>query len=182
MVTLPELEALRAEAEKVRLPVSVTNELVEVRRAMEAEGLYCSPRRWKQIRKALQASALINGRYDVDERDFPLLRHSLWSDVSQIPALEKILEPFLTSGKERAAVRFGRILERIGEFEQMRKSTQNRSDISKMAIEARFHLEEEIREIRELKRKSAPADQQAIDDYLQRAYEYLRQLDEAAGL
>ena len=182
VVTLPELEALRAEAEKVRLPVSVTNELVEVRRAMEAEGLYCSPRRWKQIRKALQASALINGRYDVDERDFPLLRHSLWSDVSQIPALEKILEPFLTSGKERAAVRFGRILERIGEFEQMRKSTQNRSDISKMAIEARFHLEEEIREIRELKRKSAPADQQAIDDYLQRAYEYLRQLDEAAGL
>lgn len=182
-VSLSELEFLRIEAERVRLPVRVMDELVEVRRAMEAEGLYCSPRRWKQIRRALQAAALIDGRFDVDERDFSLLRHTLWTDVDEIAALEKILEPFLTAGRERAAVRFGRILERVGEFEQMRKSTQNRSDISKMALEARYHLEKEILEMRELKQKSSSsAEQQAIEDYLQRAYDYLRQLDEAAGM
>lgn len=182
-VSLSELEALRVQADAVRLPVGVTDELVQVRKAMEAEGISCSPRRWKQIRRALQASALIDGRRDVDERDFPLLRHTLWSDVHEIPALEKILEPYLTAGKERAAVRFGRILERIGEFEQMRKSTQNRADISKIALEARFHLEREIWEMRELKRRCASSsEQQAIEEYLQRAYDYLQQLDEAAGM
>ena len=61
-VSLSELEALRVQADAVRLPVGVTDELVQVRKAMEAEGISCSPRRWKQIRRALQASALIDGR------------------------------------------------------------------------------------------------------------------------
>jgi MoxR-like ATPases len=182
-VTLEELEALRQAAEAVRLPVSVCEELANIRKAMGDEGIYCSPRRWKQARRALQASALLDGRRDVTEKDFSLLRHTLWSDVEEIAVIEKILEPYLLTGKDRAAVRFGRILELVGEFEQKRKSTANRADLSKLALEVRFHLEREIWEMRELKQKSvSSAEAQAVEEYLQKAYQYLYQLDEAAGM
>ncbi|HLS90416.1 MAG TPA: AAA family ATPase [Limnochordia bacterium] len=182
-VTLEELEALRQASEEVRLPVSVCEELASIRKAMSDEGIYCSPRRWKQARRALQASALLDGRRDVTEKDFSLLRHTLWSDVEEIAVIEKILEPYFLTGKDRAAVRFGRILELVGEFEQKRRSTANRADLSKLALEVRFHLEREIWEMRELKQKSASsAEAQAVEEYLQKAYQYLYQLDEAAGM
>lgn len=182
-VTLDELEALRRASEEVRLPVSICEELAHVREAMDDEGIYCSPRRWKQVRRALQASALLDGRRDVSERDFSILRHTLWGDVEEIAAIEKILEPYLLTGKDRAAVRFGRILELFGEFEQRRKSTNNRADLNKLALEVRFHLEREIWEMRELKRQSTSgAEAQAVEEYLQKAYQYLYQLDEAAGM
>lgn len=182
-VTVAELEALRAESEKVRLPVAVADELIRVRSAMEARGMYCSPRRWKQIRRALQASALLHRRRDVEEEDFGLLCHALWSEPEEIPEIQKLLEPYLAPGRDRAAVRFGRILEIYGEFDYKRKSTSSRADISKLALEARLLVEREIGELRAIKRRSATSSQQdAVEEYLQKAYDYLRELDEAAGM
>jgi len=182
-VSVAELEALRLESENVRLPVALADELIRIRAEMDARGIYCSPRRWKQIRRALQASALIHGRRDIEDEDLALLRHTLWSDPEQIPELEKILEPYLAAGRDRAALRFGRILEIFGEFDQKRKSTAHRADIGKLALEVRFLVEREIEQMREIQRKSTTsAEREAIEEYLQRAYDYLSELDRAAGM
>jgi len=182
-VTIEELDHLAQLVDKVRVPVSIYEELVRLRKAMQAESLYCSPRRWKQIRRALQASALLDGRMDVSERDFGILRHTLWDQPEDIPVLERLLEDYVRAAPERAAVKFSRILEICGEFQEQRRSISNPADLSKLALEARQRVEERIREIRELARQGATeADQLAVEQYLQRAYDYLKELDEAAGL
>jgi len=183
VVTIEELDHLNQLVDTVRVPVSIYEELVRLRKAMMAENIFCSPRRWKQIRRALQTSALIEGRRDVTENDFGLLRHTLWDQVEDIPVLERLLEDYVRAAKERAAVKFSRILEICGEFQEQRRSISNPADLSKLALEARQRVEERIRELRELARQSASeADQLAVEQYLQRAYDYLKELDEAAGL
>ncbi|MBO8140703.1 MAG: AAA family ATPase [Firmicutes bacterium] len=182
-VTIEELDHLASLSAQVRVPVSVYEELARLRRAMQAEALYCSPRRWKQIRRALQTSALLSGRNDVSERDFGILRHMLWDQPEDIPVLERLLEDYLRAVKERAAVKFSRILEICGEFEERRRSAQSPADVSKLALGARQRVEERIRELKELSRQSVTeTDQMAVEQYLQRAYDRLRELDEAAGL
>lgn len=182
-VTIAELELLQAEVERVRLPVGICEELVAIRKAMEGEGLYCSPRRWKRICRALKASALLDQRYDVEEQDLSVLRHTLWSEVQQIPVLDKVLEPYLASREDRAAAHFSRILELYSEFDQRRRSTTSLADISKIAFETRLQLEHRIQQIRDLQQRSySTAERESIEGYLQRAYGYLKELDEAAGM
>src|SRR5690606_36317740 len=77
VVTVEELQHLADVSEQVRVPAAVYEQLAELRRAMQEESLYCSPRRWKQLRRALQTSALLDGRMDVSEKDFWLLRHEI---------------------------------------------------------------------------------------------------------
>ena len=182
-VTIEELDYLAQLAEMVRVPISIYEELARLRKAMQAENLHCSSRRWKQIRRALQTSALLDGRRDVSERDFGILRHTLWDQPEDIPVLERLLEDYVRATRERAAVKFSRILEICGEFNEQRRSISNPADLSKLALEARQRVEERIREIRELARQSTnESDQLAVEQYLQRAYDYLKELDEAAGL
>ena len=182
-VTIEELDYLAQLAETVRVPISIYEELARLRKAMQAENLHCSSRRWKQIRRALQTSALLDGRRDVSERDFGILRHTLWDQPEDIPVLERLLEDYVRAARERAAVKFSRILEICGEFNEQRRSISNPADLSKLALEARQRVEERIREIRDLARQStSESDQLAVEQYLQRAYDYLKELDEAAGL
>ena len=55
--------------------------------------------------------------------------------------------------------------------------------MSKLALDARLRVERRIQELRELGRRSASDEERlAVEQYLQRAYEYLKQLDEVAGL
>lgn len=182
-VSIAELEHLAQEASRVRLPVAIAEELARVRRAMQAERLFCSPRRWKAIVRAMQASALLDGRSDVTEDDFALLRHALWDDPEDIPRIEKLLEDYVTGVRDRAAIKFSRILEICSEFNEQRKASPHPTDVSKLALDARSRLEARIEEMEQLKRRSkSEADQLAVDQYLQKAYDYLHELDQAAGL
>src|SRR5690606_15709067 len=149
------------------LPVAIAEELARVRRAMQAERLFCSPRRWKAIVRAMQASALLDGRSDVTEDDFALLRHALWDDPEDIPRIEKLLEDYVTGVRDRAAIKFSRILEICSEFNEQRKASPHPTDVSKLALDARSRLEARIEEMEQLKRRSkSEADQLAVDQYL----------------
>lgn len=182
-VTVDELEHLAQLSEKVRVPVAIYEQLADIRRSMQEESLYCSPRRWKQIRRALQTSALLDGRMDVDERDFWLLRHVLWNHIDDMSVLERLLTRYVSSVKDRVAIAFSRILEVYSEFEEQRRSIDNPADLSKLALEARLRVERHIQEIKELARRSSgDEDRLAVDQYVQRAYDHLHELDKAAGL
>lgn len=182
-VTADELERVAAESTRVRVPVAIYEQLVQLRKTMGEQGLTCSLRRWKQIRRALQTSAFLDGRMDVSEKDFTILRHVLWNEERDIPTLERLLEQYVSTVKERVSLTFGHILEIFAEFEEQRRSLHNAADVSKLALEARQHVERHIREINELSTRSASsADTAAVDNYLQRAYDYLHDLDVAAGL
>ncbi len=183
VVTVDELEHLARVSEQVRVPVSVYEQLAELRRAMQDEAIYVSPRRWKQVRRALQTSALLDGRMDVGEKDFWLLRHTLWSQEEDMPVLERILAGYVRSVKDRVAMAFSRILEIHGEFQEQQRSIDSPADLSKLALDARLRMERRIQELRELgSRSTSDEERLAVDQYLQRAYEHLKRLDEVAGL
>lgn len=182
-VTIDELEHLAGLSEQVRVPVAVYEQLAKLRREMQEESVYCSPRRWKQVRRALQTSALLDGRMDVNEKDFWLLRHVLWNHADDVPVLERLLAGYVQSVKERGAIAFSRILEIQGEFQEQRRSIDNEADLSKLAFDARLRVERRIQELKELSRRSDSDEERiAVEQYLQRAYDYLRQLDDVAGL
>lgn len=183
VVTPEELDAVAAAASRVRLSVGISEELARIRKRMPSEGLYCSPRRWKLIANAMRTAALLAGRQDVARDDFSLLRHTLWDDPEDIPRVERLLEEYVTAVKDQAAIKFSHILEICGDFNEKRRSAPSLSDLSKLALEARSRVEIRIEEIKSLSRRSrSESDQAAVDQYLQKAYSYLRELDEAAGL
>src|SRR5690606_1900919 len=100
-----------------------------------------------------------------------------------IPRVERLLEDYVTAVKDQAAIKFSHILEICGDFNEKRRSMPSASDLSKLALEARTRVEIRIAEIKDLSRRSrSESDQAAVDQYLQKAYSYLRELDEAAGL
>lgn len=182
-VTTAELDHLAREASRVRVPVAIYEEMARLRQNLQAQGLYCSPRRWKQACKALQTGALLEGRTEVTEADLVLLRHILWNDPEEIPVVERLLEEYVTAPRDRAAVKFSRILEICGEFQERRRLTNDPGDVTKLALEARARLEERIREMKELRlRSTSKEDQAAVEAYLQKAYEHLKTLDEASGM
>lgn len=182
-VTADELELIAQESARVRVPVAVYERLVQLRKTMQEHNLQCSVRRWKQIHRALQTAAFLDGRMDVGERDFVWLRYVLWNEEADIPVLERLLEAYATTVKERAAVTFSHILEIFAEFEEQRRSLANAADVGKLALEARQRVEAHIREIGALEpRGTDAADKEAVESYLQQAYNYLHELDEAAGL
>lgn len=182
-VTTDELDVVAAHAAEVRVPVAIYEQLVQLRKQMRELGLSCSVRRWKQIHRALQTSAFLDGRMDVHEKDFSLLPHVLWNEEAEIPLLQRLLEDYVKSVKDRVALTFGHILEVVADFEQQRRSLHHAADVSKLALQCRRQVEQHIRAINELAEgTTAAVDEAAIDNYLQRAYDYLHQLDEAAGL
>lgn len=183
VVTAEELSLLAAASSRVRVPVAVYEQLVELRNAMQERNLQCSVRRWKQIHRALQTAAFLEGRMDVGEQEFSLLRHVLWNEEADIPSLERLLEGFVSTVKERVALTFGHILEVFADFEEQRQSLPNPADVNKLALEKRHRVEALIQEIDALGRRAgSTADTAAVESYLQRAYNYLHDLDEAAEL
>ena len=176
-----ELEHLAEAASRVRLSVAIAEELARCA-GMQAEGLFCSPRRWKAIVRAMQAAALLAGRSDVTET-ISSCCGTLWDDPEDIPRIEKLLEDYVTAVRDRAAIKFSRILEICSEFNEKRKASPHPTDVSKLALDARSRLEARIEEMEQLKRRSnSEADNLVVDQYLQKAYDYLHELDQAAGL
>lgn len=181
-LTVEELDFLCAEADQVRVPSAVYDELLGVRDQMLAAHIPCSPRRWKQIRRALQTAALLDNRSDVQTSDLALLRHMLWSHPDEVPVVEHILERYLAAPEERLTHIFTHIVAVCGEFAERRQITRNDGDMVKLAVEARAKVQADIDSMRALAGKlfSDQAKHQ-LEVLLQRSYTYLRQLDRDAG-
>ncbi len=104
ILTLAELEALRAAAAALPVPGAIFRALAELRRALLAERIVVSDRRWRNSLGLLRAHALLNGRDRVADDDLVLLEHVLWKDPEEIPkvrdAIRRLVKGFEDEARE----------------------------------------------------------------------------------
>jgi len=89
--SLEELQAAQAEVGEVRIGRDTTDTMVEIRSAMQMEGLIASDRRYRQSLQALQAMAWLHGRETVNDDDFRILEHMLWSEPTEIKRVSRVI-------------------------------------------------------------------------------------------
>jgi MoxR-like ATPase len=71
---------LQEQIPSIPVPDDVLKSLVKLRRELKDEdGIIASDRRWMKSVRVLQAHALVEGRTQVEEDDFMILTHILWS-------------------------------------------------------------------------------------------------------
>lgn len=81
-LTLADLTALQDQAASIRLPATIRQAMVRLRRELRDAGFRASIRRWKASRKLMAANALLNGRTVINEEDLEVLANSLWKKPS----------------------------------------------------------------------------------------------------
>lgn len=85
------LAAARKAVQQVTFPKEAQDFCIMLKSAVEAEGFYASDRRWKTAMKAVQATAFLAGRKEVQTDDFQVLAMILWQKPKDRPALYKII-------------------------------------------------------------------------------------------
>ncbi|EFE73718.1 AAA family ATPase [Streptomyces filamentosus] len=81
--------AVAVEVPAVGVPDPVVDALCSLRAALRRKELVASDRRWRQAVGLLQASAYLDGRATVAERDLSVLTHVLWDSPAQRPTVER---------------------------------------------------------------------------------------------
>ncbi|MYR46112.1 AAA family ATPase [Streptomyces sp. SID5910] len=91
--TTVELAALRHAVSEgvpaVEVPDPIVDAVCTLRAALRRKELVASDRRWRQAVGLLQASAFLDGRPAVGERDLSVLTHVLWDSPAQRPVVER---------------------------------------------------------------------------------------------
>jgi MoxR-like ATPase len=89
--TAKELATERAAIEKVNVPKATIDTLIALRKAVRAEGIYVSDRKWRKTIDILKAFAHLEGKTDVDDDCLDVLRHMLWTTPDQIKAIARVV-------------------------------------------------------------------------------------------
>jgi MoxR-like ATPase len=89
--TAKELAAERAAIEKVSVPKATIDTLIALRKAVRAEGIYVSDRKWRKTVDILKAFAHLEGKTDVDDDCLDVLRHMLWTTPDQIKIIARVV-------------------------------------------------------------------------------------------
>ncbi len=90
-ITAAELKKEQVLSEKVVVPDLIVNVLIELRRAVQANGIYVSDRKWMQAIRVVKSFAHLNDHMEVEEDDFDILTHLLWSTPEQFKLIRKLV-------------------------------------------------------------------------------------------
>ena len=82
-ITIQELAIEQEAASNIKLTVDVVNVVVTLRKAVRAEGIVVSDRKWIQSMRVVKACAYLNGHTQVELEDLEILQHVLWTDPGQ---------------------------------------------------------------------------------------------------
>jgi len=92
ILTSAEVDALRAQVRKVKLPDDVRDVAIRIRRQVEMSLHYqISDRRFVNAFKVMQASALLKGNDAVELQDVEVLANILWNELAHIPKVQAIV-------------------------------------------------------------------------------------------
>jgi MoxR-like ATPase len=83
ILTLDELYAIKQEVKQVVITEEVADMYANVIGELSKEGLAATDRTYKMSMQVLKAEAYLNGRSVVNENDFDILQHVLWTDPDQ---------------------------------------------------------------------------------------------------
>lgn len=89
--TLAELKAAQAEVKLVTIGEDVIDTMVNIRASMQAEGLISSDRRYRQSQNAMRAMAWLYGRDAVNDDDFRIMEHMLWTQPTEIKRVSRVI-------------------------------------------------------------------------------------------
>ncbi len=96
------LNALQERCSQVTVPDAVLADIIELRRALQAEGIIASDRRYQQSIKVLKAAAVIENRDRVESGDLSWLEHTLWTDPEEQNKVKELVQK-LTGGHDEEA-------------------------------------------------------------------------------
>jgi MoxR-like ATPase len=89
--TLDELYEAQAEIEAVEIGEDVIETMVDIRSTMQMEGIIASDRRYSQSQQALRGMAWLHGRDHVNDDDFRIMEHMLWTQPQEIKKVSRII-------------------------------------------------------------------------------------------
>lgn len=90
-ITIDELNTINSELQQIQIPDKLIDLLIEVRKALNKEGIIVSDRRYLQCITLLKAKAYLEGRSVITEDDIEILQHAFWSEPSQIQKVTKTI-------------------------------------------------------------------------------------------
>ncbi len=89
--SLQDLYDAQAEVVAINIGDDIIETMVDIRSSMQMEGLISSDRRYFQAQKALKAMAWLHGRDDVNDDDFRIMEHMLWSQPEEIRKVSRVI-------------------------------------------------------------------------------------------
>jgi MoxR-like ATPase len=90
-LTLDDLRAAQEQVRSVTISDTITDTMIDIRSDMQLDGLIASDRRYKQSRLAMKAMAWLYGRDHVNDDDFRILEHMLWTNPEDIKKVSRII-------------------------------------------------------------------------------------------
>jgi hypothetical protein len=98
--TISELKDFRKELKEVKIPKDILNSIAEIKREVSSKFGLLSDRRVVKALNILKASALSNGRKEVESIEISLLIDMFWHDSKDREGVEKIVLSKLTYSKK----------------------------------------------------------------------------------
>ncbi|WP_422661595.1 AAA family ATPase (plasmid) [Paenibacillus sp. EC2-1] len=140
-ITLDEIDILQDAVKSVEFPDQLEAIYDKMIRALQAEDIKISDRRYNKGQMVMMANAVLNGRDRVTTDDFKCLRNVLWNkDVKEIAIIESELGKFVNPYESR-------IKEFVKKADEVMKKTMavtNRSERAGEAVSANAVLQEVI--------------------------------------
>jgi len=90
-LTLDDLFAAQAQVAEVAISDAILDTQIDIRSDMQLEGLIASDRRYKQSLTAMRAMAWLYGRTAVNDDDFRILEHMLWTNPEDAKKVSRIV-------------------------------------------------------------------------------------------
>lgn len=90
-ITFEVLRDAQAEVDEIEVSDSIKETMVTVREDLNTEGIIASDRRYKQAIHAMKASAFLEGRDYVDDDDFKVLVHMMWTNPGDVRNVERLI-------------------------------------------------------------------------------------------
>jgi len=101
-LSFAELGKMRSDVARVAVGEGVLRSILELRRALAAEQITVSDRRWKNSLNALRAHAYLMGRSQVTDDDLLFLEHTLWKDPEERPKVRDAIRHLVKGYEEEA--------------------------------------------------------------------------------
>ncbi len=83
------LRNMQNEAAAVRVTDDTVEALIQIREALQADGVFSSDRKWKRSLKLVQSSAYLTGAIETSPEDLAILSDVLWRDPKEKPRIAR---------------------------------------------------------------------------------------------
>ncbi len=90
-LTLDDLVEAQAQVGAINIPDSIWDTMIDIRSDMQMDGLIASDRRYKQSVTALRSMAWLHNRDHVNDDDFRILEHMLWTNPEDAKKVSRIV-------------------------------------------------------------------------------------------